>query len=164
MSSRATTPTWTRSRPCHGKANIAAFGRNPNNVTIFGFSPGGVSVHSMLASPLARGLFQKAIVESGVPGAACLPPGRCGDRVDANYPCLPRRSGSRSRNRSGWKPQTRRLWPSCAPSAPTRSFAALRGEAGANAPPNETTPILDGKLITETAETAYKARPSRAFR
>ena len=44
------------------KRNIAAFGGNPNNVTIFGFSAGGVSVHSMLASPQARGLFHKAIV------------------------------------------------------------------------------------------------------
>ncbi len=43
------------------KRNIAAFGGNPNNITIFGFSAGGVSVHSMLASPQARGLFHKAI-------------------------------------------------------------------------------------------------------
>src|SRR4029453_4640614 len=47
------------------KRNIAAFGGNPDNVTIFGFSAGGVSVHSMLASPQARGLFHKAIIESG---------------------------------------------------------------------------------------------------
>jgi len=40
--------------------NIAAFGGDPSNVTIFGFSAGGVSVHSMLASPMARGLFQKS--------------------------------------------------------------------------------------------------------
>ena len=45
--------------------NIAAVGGDPNNVTIFGFSAGGVSVHSLLTMPMARGLFQKAIVESG---------------------------------------------------------------------------------------------------
>src|SRR6476659_7137927 len=41
--------------------NIAEFGGDPNNVTIFGFSAGGVSVHSLLTIPAAKGLFQKAI-------------------------------------------------------------------------------------------------------
>src|SRR5215813_7949423 len=45
--------------------NIRAFGGNPDNVTIFGESAGGLSVHSQLASPLAAGLFHQAIVESG---------------------------------------------------------------------------------------------------
>ncbi|MGA3116733.1 MAG: carboxylesterase family protein [Syntrophobacteraceae bacterium] len=45
--------------------NIKNFGGNPNNVTIFGESAGGLSVHVQLTSPLAAGLFQRAIIESG---------------------------------------------------------------------------------------------------
>ena len=45
--------------------NIAAFNGNKSNVTIFGESAGGFSVMTHLASPLSKGLFSKAIVESG---------------------------------------------------------------------------------------------------
>jgi len=45
--------------------NIAAFGGDPDNVTILGESGGGSKVISQMASPLSRGLFHKAIVESG---------------------------------------------------------------------------------------------------
>ena len=47
------------------KRNIAKFGGNPDNVTIFGQSAGGAGVYTQLTSPSAKGLFHKAIVQSG---------------------------------------------------------------------------------------------------
>jgi len=141
------------------KRNIRAFGGDPNNVTLFGFSAGGVSVHSMLASPLARGLFQKAIVESGGSRDSVLTarPMRA-DGVEPNYPVSAETIGIGYAKSMGIEGTDR------AALARLRSVSAdeiLRGAApqpGASAPSYETTPLLDGKLITETAETAYKAR------
>ena len=45
--------------------NIAAFGGDPDNVTIFGQSGGGGKVNTMLVAPSAKGLFNKGIIESG---------------------------------------------------------------------------------------------------
>jgi para-nitrobenzyl esterase len=45
--------------------NIIAFGGNPDNITIFGFSAGGMSVGTLLSMPAARGKFHKAINRSG---------------------------------------------------------------------------------------------------
>src|SRR5215213_5222094 len=56
---RATRDRWV-------KEQIAAFGGDPENVTVFGQSAGAHSITAMLAMPTARGLFHRAIVQSGV--------------------------------------------------------------------------------------------------
>src|SRR3546814_4170229 len=48
------------------KKNIAAFGGDPRQITLFGESAGAIGVTTILAQPEAKGLFAKAIVQSGV--------------------------------------------------------------------------------------------------
>lgn len=138
--------------------NIAAFGGDPNNITIFGFSAGGVSVHSMLASPMARGLFQKAIVESGGSRDSVLtarPMSK--DGVDPNYPVSAETIGIKFAHSMGIEGTDQVALAKLRALSAEQVVSGAAAQAGGSNQTFETTPILDGKIITETAETAYKA-------
>jgi para-nitrobenzyl esterase len=66
------------------KNNIAQFGGDPSCVTIFGESAGGIAVGMLSASPAAKGLFQRAISESG----GSFAPPRIADEAGQNVPSL----------------------------------------------------------------------------
>lgn len=138
--------------------NIAAFGGDPGNVTIFGFSAGGVSVHSLMTIPAAKGLFHKAISESGG-GRDGVLTGRniALENADPFYPVSAETIGVNFARKHGIEGTD------AAALAKLRALSAERivdggqetdGQGGPRTYPG---PILDGKLVVETAESAYKA-------
>lgn len=141
------------------KRNIAVFGGNPNNVTIFGFSAGGVSVHSLLASPLAPGLFHKAIAQSGGSRDSVLTARPLNkDGADPNYPVSAETIGLTFAKSMGIEGTDHAAIASLRALSAEQVLRGAPAAPGANTPQIELTPILDGRLITETAETAYKAK------
>jgi len=140
------------------KQNIAAFGGNPENVTIFGFSAGGVSIHSLLTIPAAKGLFQKAISHSGG-GRDGVLTGRPISKENASpyYPVSAETIGINFARKHGIEGTD---------AAALAKLRAMKVEEivdggqendGQGGPRIYSGPILDGKLVVETAESAYKA-------
>jgi para-nitrobenzyl esterase len=116
------------------KRNITKFGGDPGDVTIFGQSAGGQSVHVQLASPLAGGLFQRAIAQSGA--------------YADNFPSLSQgeANGTNVASTVGCQDQTA----ACLRSVPVATLLTTQPGGGLPIVPN-----VDGYVLTQSPREAF---------
>ena len=119
------------------KANAEQFGGDPGNVTIFGESAGSFAVNALMAAPEARGLFQKAIGESGAFFGATLGMSSLADR---------------SKRDQAWTATT-----GATSLAALRALPADKILDAAKKSPAGFSPVLDGAFLKEPIPETYAA-------
>jgi para-nitrobenzyl esterase len=127
--------------------NIAAFGGDPDNVTIFGESGGGAKVSIMMTSPLAKGLFHRAICESGT--ASALAPGLPLEKVEDYGKTLFEKLGAKTPEEARRAP-----WDKITAASQTMHIPRKR-TAGEMLPPWDA--AIDGWLLTDIPENLFKS-------
>jgi len=138
------------------KKNAAAFGGDTDNITVFGESAGGIAVHMLMTSPLAKGLMHKAIIESGGGRDTIMPMRKMRENAPNGLPSAESVGVAFAKSVGVEGTDAAAL-------AALRKLPADQVVSGLNlasmgqASGTHSGPMIDGKVLIESPEQAYRA-------